>query len=124
MAATIISSSAATSVVFGCTAETGILINSFSRTTSREKAEVTDNDGDVVAVSYFKPMAPFSISGIVNGTTGVAAAAPGVALTINSTTSGNGVTTGKLCVDTVTINRTSEAFNDISVDGVQYPELT
>jgi hypothetical protein len=124
MAATIISSSAATSVVFGCTAETGILINSFSRTSSREKAEVTDNDGDVVAVSYFKPMAPFSISGIVNGTTGVAAAAPGVALTINSTTSGNGITTGKLCVDTVTINRTSEAFNDISVDGVQYPELT
>jgi hypothetical protein len=124
MAATIISSSAATSVVFGCTAETGILINSFSRTTSREKAEVTDNDGDVVAVSYFKPMAPFSISGIVNGTTGVAAAAPGVALTLTSTTSGNGVTTGKLCVDTVTINRTSEAFNDISVDGVQYPELT
>ena len=124
MAATIISSSAATSVVFGCTAETGILINSFSRTSSREKAEVTDNDGDVVAVSYFKPMAPFSISGVVNGTTGVAAAAPGVALTLNSTTSGNGVTTGKLCVDTVTINRTSEAFNDISVDGVQYPELT
>jgi hypothetical protein len=124
MAATIISSSAATSVVFGCTAETGILISSFSRTSSREKAEVTDNDGDVVAVSYFKPMAPFSISGIVNGSTGVAAAAPGVALTINSTTSGNGVTTGKLCVDTVTINRTSEAFNDISVDGVQYPELT
>jgi hypothetical protein len=124
MAATIISSSAATSVVFGCTAETGILINSFARTSSREKAEVTDNDGDVVAVSYFKPMAPFSISGIVNGTTGVAAAAPGVALTLNSTTSGNGVTTGKLCVDTVTINRTSEAFNDISVDGVQYPELT
>ena len=124
MAATIISSSAATSVVFGCTAETGILINSFSRTSSREKVEVTDNDGDVVAVSYFKPMAPFSISGIVNGTTGVAAAAPGVALTINSTTSGNGITTGKLCVDTVTINRTSEAFNDISVDGVQYPELT
>jgi hypothetical protein len=69
-------------------------------------------------------MAPFSISGIVNGTTGVAAAAPGVALTLVSTTSGNGVTTGKLCVDTVTINRTSEAFNDISVDGVQYPELT
>ena len=124
MAATIISSSAATSVVFGCTAETGILISSFARTSSREKVEVTDNDGDVVAVSYFKPMAPFSISGIVNGTTGVAAAAPGVALTINSTTSGNGVTTGKLCVDTVTINRTSEAFNDISVDGVQYPELT
>ena len=124
MAATIISSSVATSVVFGCTAETGILISSFSRTSSREKAEVTDNDGDVVAVSYFKPMAPFSISGIVNGSTGVAAAAPGVALTINSTTSGNGVTTGKLCVDTVTINRTSEAFNDISVDGVQYPELT
>jgi len=57
MAATIVSSSAATNVVFGCTAETGIIVNSFSRQVSREKAEVVDNDGDVVAVSYYKPTA-------------------------------------------------------------------
>ena len=123
MAATIVSSSAAASVVFGATAETGIIINSFSRAVSREKAEVMDNDGDVVAVSYFKPTAAISISGTLNGSTGVAAAAPGVALTLNSTTSGSGITGGKVIVDSVTLNQTSEAFSDFSVEATQYPDL-
>jgi hypothetical protein len=123
MAATIVSSSAATSVVFGATAETGIIINSFSRAVSREKAEVMDNDGDVVAVSYYKPTASISISGTLNGSTGVAAAAPGVALTLASTTSGSGITGGKVVVDSVTLNQTSEGFNEFSVEATQYPDL-
>jgi hypothetical protein len=123
MAATIVSSSAATSVVFGATAETGIIINSFSRAVSREKAEVMDNDGDVVAVSYYKPTASISISGTLNGSTGVAAAAPGVALTIASTTSGSGITGGKVVVDSVTLEQTSEGFNEFSVEATQYPDL-
>jgi hypothetical protein len=123
MAATIVSTSAATSVVFGATAETGIIINSFSRAVSREKAEVMDNDGDVVAVSYYKPTASISISGTLNGSTGVAAAAPGVALTIASTTSGSGITGGKVVVDSVTLNQTSEGFNEFAVEATQYPDL-
>jgi hypothetical protein len=124
MAATVTSSSTAASVVFGCTAETGILINSYSRTTSREKAEVTDNDGDVLAVAYYKPNATISIAGTLNGTTFAAAAAPGVALTINSSVSGNGVTAGRLLIDSVTVNQTSEGFADISLEGTQYPDIT
>jgi hypothetical protein len=123
MAATIVSSSAATSVVFGCTAETGIIINSFSRQVSREKAEVMNNSGDVVAISYYKPTASISIEGVVNGSTGVAAAAPGVALSIASTTSGNGITGGSVIVDSVTRNETSEGFSTFSVEGTQYPLL-
>lgn len=123
MAATIVSSSAATSVVFGCSAETGILINSYSRQTSREKAEVMDNDGDVVAVSYYKPTATISIEGVLNGATGVAAAAPGVALTLNSTTSGSGVTGGSIIVDSVSRSETSEGFATFSVEATQYPLL-
>ena len=123
MAATIVSSSAATSVVFGCSAETGIIINSFSRQVSREKAEVMDNDGDVVAVSYYKPTATISIEGVLNGATGVAAAAPGVALTIASTTSGSGITGGSVIVDSVTRNETSEGFATFAVEGTQYPLL-
>ena len=124
MAASIVSSSAAASVVFGCTAETGIIINSFSRQVSREKAEVMDNDGDVVAVSYYKPSATISIEGTINGSTGVAAAAPGVALTIASTTSGSGITTGKVLVDSVTLTQESEGFNTLGVEATQYPDLT
>ena len=123
MAATIVSSSAATAVVFGATAETGIIINSYSRAVSREKAEVMDNDGDVVAVSYYKPTASISIAGTLNGSTGVAAAAPGVALTIASTTSGSGITGGKVVVDSVTLEQTSEGFNEFSVEATQYPDL-
>jgi hypothetical protein len=123
MAATIVSSSAATSVVFGCTAETGIIINSFSRQVSREKAEVMDNDGDVVAVSYYKPTATISIEGTLNGSTGVAAAVPGVALTLASTTSGSGVTGGSILVDSVTRSETSEGFSTFSVEATQYPSI-
>lgn len=123
MAATIVSSSAATAVVFGATAETGIIINSYSRAVSREKAEVMDNDGDVIAVSYYKPTASISIAGTLNGSTGVAAAAPGVALTIASTTSGSGITGGKVVVDSVTLEQTSEGFNEFSVEATQYPDL-
>jgi len=123
MAATTVSSSAATAVVFGCTAETGILIQTFSREVTREKAEVMDNDGDVVAVSYYKPTASISIEGTVNGTTGVAAAAPGVALSINSTTSGNGITGGSIIVDSVSREETSEGFATFSVSATQYPSL-
>jgi hypothetical protein len=123
MAATIVSSSASTSVVFGCTAETGIIINSFSRQVSREKAEVMDNDGDVVAVSYYKPTATISIEGTLNGSTGVAAAVPGVALTLASTTSGSGVTGGSILVDSVTRSETSEGFSTFSVEATQYPSI-
>lgn len=123
MAATTVTSSAAASVVFGCTAETGILIQTFSREVSREKAEVMDNDGDVVAVSYFKPTATISIEGVVNGSTGVAAAAPGVALSLNSTTSGNGITGGSVIVDSVSREETAEGFASFSVSATQYPSL-
>ena len=123
MAATIVTSSASTSVVFGCTAETGIIINSYSRQVSREKAEVMDNDGDVVAVSYYKPTATISIEGTLNGTTGVAGAIPGVALTLASTTSGSGITGGSILVDSVTRSETSEGFASFSVEATQYPSI-
>lgn len=123
MAYSIVSSSAATSVVFGCTAETGIIINSFTRTSQREKAEVTDEDGDVVAVGYFKPTASITIEGTVNGITGIAAAAPGVALSINSAISGNGITGGSIIVDSAQRAQTSEGFATLSISATQYPLL-
>jgi hypothetical protein len=124
MSATVITSSTAASVVFGCTAETGIIINSFTRTTTREKAELANDQGDVVAVAYYKPMANVTIEGFANGlTTGVGLAAPGVVLTINNTTSANGINTSKVIVDSTTRTQTSEAFASFSVEATQYPLL-
>ena len=88
MPAFVITSSSSAAVVFGCTAELGIIINSFTRTTSREKVELTNDQGDVVALAFHKPMAAVTIEGVANGlTTGMGLAAPGVALSINNTTS-------------------------------------
>jgi hypothetical protein len=125
MPAITITSSSAASIVFGCTAETGIIINSFTRTTSREKVELTNDQGDVVAVSFYKPMAAITIEGVANGlTTGLGLAAPGVALTINNTTSANGITSGSVLVNSTTRSQTSEAFAAFSVDASQYPLIT
>jgi len=124
MAATVISASGATSTVFGCTAETGILIQSYSRNVKREKSEVVDNDGDIVAVSYYKPTASITIDGVINGTTGVLAAAPGVVLSLNSTTSGSGITGGGVYVNSTTRNETAEGFASFSVDATQYPLIS
>jgi hypothetical protein len=125
MPAITITSSSAASIVFGCTAETGIIINSFTRTTSREKVELTNDQGDVVAVSFYKPMASITIEGVANGlTTGIGLAAPGVALTIANTTSANGITAGSVLVNSTTRTQTSEAFAAFSVDATQYPLIT
>jgi hypothetical protein len=125
MPAITITSSSSAAVVFGCTAETGIIINSFTRTTTREKVELTNDQGDVVAVSFFKPMASITIEGVANGlTTGLGLAAPGVALTINNTTSANGITSGSVLVNSTTRSQTSEAFAAFSVDASQYPLIT
>jgi hypothetical protein len=124
MAATVISASGATSTVFGCTAEIGVLIQSFSRNVKREKQEVVDNDGDIVAVSYYKPTASITIDGVINGITGVLAAAPGVVLSINSTISGSGITSGGVYVNSTTRNETAEGFATFSVDATQYPLIS
>jgi hypothetical protein len=123
MPALTITSSTAASVVFGCTAETGIIINSYTRTSTREKTEVTNSDGDVVAVAYSKPMASISIEGFLNGTTGVNAAAPGVALSIANATSGSGITGGSVIVDSVTRTSSSAEFSTLSIEATQYPLL-
>lgn len=125
MPATVITSSSSAAVVFGCTAETGIIINSYTRTTSREKVELTNADGDVVAVAYHKPMASITIEGVANGlTSGIGLAAPGVLLSINNTTSANGITSGSVIVDSTTRSQTSQDFASFSVEASQYPLIT
>jgi hypothetical protein len=123
MAATVINSTSATGVSFGATAETGIIISKFSRTTQSQKAEVPNEVGDIVAVSYYGENASISISGVLNGTTGIAAAGVGNILTLlNSTTSG-GVSGGKIVVDSMTFELGGDTFKTVSLDATQYPSM-
>jgi hypothetical protein len=123
MAATVITSSTAASVVFGATAETGIILSSFSRSVQSQKAELMDEDGDIVAVSFYGRTATISLTGAINGTTGVATASIGGLLTLANATTEFGVTGGKIVVDSVSSELGSDAFKTISVEATQYPSL-
>jgi hypothetical protein len=123
MAATVITSSSAASVIFGATAETGIILSSFSRSVQSQKAELMDEDGDIVAVSHYGRTATISLTGAINGSSGVATATIGGLLTLANTTTEFGVTGGKIVVDSVSSEQGSDAFKTLSIEATQYPSL-
>ena len=123
MAATVITSSAASNVIFGATAETGIILSSFSRSVQSSKAELMDEDGDIVAISHYGKTATISLTGAINGSSGVATAVVGGLLTIANLTTEFGVTGGKIVVDSVSSEQGSDAFKTLKIEATQYPSL-
>jgi hypothetical protein len=123
MAASVITSSSAASVIFGATAETGIILSSFSRSVQSQKAELMDEDGDIVAVSHYGRTATISLTGAINGSSGVATATIGGLLTLANATTEFGVTGGKIVVDSVSSEQGSDAFKTLSIEATQYPAL-
>lgn len=123
MAATVITSSSAANVTFGATAETGIILSSFSRSVQSSKSELMDEDGDIVAVSYYGRTATISLTGAINGSSGVATASVGGLLTLANATTEFGVTGGKIVVDSVSSEQGSDAFKTLSIEATQYPSL-
>jgi hypothetical protein len=122
MAATLLGSQ--TGVSFGCTAETGILINSFSINTTSDKTEVKDETGNVKLLAVTNPRAAISVAGTVAGTTGVVAASVGVALTLANTEAVGGVSAGLVIVDSVQVSKKPDGFKEISVSATRYPLIT
>ena len=123
MAATVITSSTAANVIFGATAETGVILSSFSRSVQSSKSELMDEDGDIVAVSYYGRTATISIAGAINGSTGVATASVGSLLSLANATTEFGVTGGKIVVDSVSSEQGSDAFKTLTIEATQYPSL-
>lgn len=123
MAATVITSSSAANVIFGASAETGLILSSFSRTVQSSKAELMDEDGDIVAVSYYGATATISIAGASNGSTGLATAAVGGLLTLANSTTSHGVSGGKIVVDSVSSEQGSDAFRTLTIEATQYPSM-
>lgn len=109
-----------TGATWGLTAETGLLVQTTSVKNSREKNEVRNNVGDVALVAYFNPLSKLTISGVIVGTGGIAAAAPGVALTVANSESGNGSTTGGVYTDDIDIQGAAVDFKKITVNATRY----
>ena len=120
MPATVITSSVASGVEFGLLQETGLLLNSYSRSVQSEKATVMDALGDTVAVAYFNKTSTISLDGVING--GVAYELANV-LTLVNDTSSYGVSGGAVIVDSVSEKTGAGTFKTITVSATQYPEI-
>ena len=116
MAATTLESSTASTVSFGLTAEASMLVSSYNRSVSSDKAEIMDNDGDIVTIAYYNQKASISISGAQNGfTSGV-----GTILTVANDAAGGGDADGTIVIDSVTETKTADGFTTIDISATQY----
>jgi len=105
-------------LVFGLTAEAGIgLVQSFSEARSVEKNEVKNNAGDIVAIGYFNPTTAYSLSVAITGTYNVTAGAALAALA-------NATTLGTTRIDSITLNKSNDAFVTLDISATGYPNVT
>ena len=105
---------------FGLIAETGLIVENVEIRDAREKAEVLDPDGDVVAVAYFKPTTEVQVSGVQSGGTGIGAASPGVALTVANYVPSAGI----IITEEVTITKPNTDYKRLDVKAIVYPLVT
>ena len=104
-------------LVFGLTAEGIGLVQSFSEARSVEKNEVKNNQGDIVAIGYFNPTTAYSLSVAITGSYNVTAGAALSALA-------NATTLGTTRIDSITLNKSNDAFVTLDISATGYPNLT
>lgn len=109
-----------TGLIFG-TSDEGIgLVQSFTETRNAEKVEVKNEVGDVKALAYTNATTSYSLSVAV---TGNYRNIPGVALASlnNAATFPGG--TAKIVIDSVTVNKSNDAFVTVDIAATGYPNL-
>ncbi len=110
-----------TGATWGLSAETGVLVQSINAKVSREKNQVRNETGEFVLVSFYNPLQTIQLQAVTTATSGINAAAPGVALTLAYSSTLNGVTQGGIYTDDVEVPRTNTEFKKITVNATQYP---
>jgi hypothetical protein len=117
MPATIYKASSVSSVEFGITNETGILLSSFSRNVTANKSELRDAEGEVVAVAITGKQAEITLEGTLNGS---ASMQVGNLLTLSNDIDKYGLADGTVIVNSVQEKSTAGEFKTISVSATQY----
>jgi len=103
---------------FGLTAEAGIgLVQSFSEARNVEKNEVRNNSGDIVAIGYFNATTSYSLSVAITGAYNVTAGAALAALA-------NATTLGTTRIDSITLNKSNDAFVTLDISATGYPNVS
>jgi hypothetical protein len=107
-----------TGLSFGLVAEAGIgLVQSFSEARNVEKNEVRNNAGDIVAVGYYNATTSYSLSVAITGAYNVTAGAALAALA-------NATTLGTTRIDSITLNKSNDAFVTLDISATGYPNVT
>lgn len=117
MPATIYKATAVSSVEFGITNETGILLSSFSRNVTANKSELRDAEGEVVAVAITGKQAEITLEGTLNGS---ATMQVGNLLTLANDIDKYGLADGTVIVNSVQEKSSAGEFKTISVSATQY----
>ena len=103
---------------FGLTAEAGIgLVQSFSEARNVEKNEVRNNAGDIVAIGYYNATTSYSLSVAITGSYNVTAGAALAALA-------NATTLGTTRIDSITLNKSNDAFVTLDIAATGYPNVS
>jgi hypothetical protein len=103
---------------FGLVAEAGIgLVQSFSEARNVEKNEVRNNSGDIVAVGYYNATTSYSLSVAITGAYAVTAGAALAALA-------NATTLGTTRIDSITLNKSNDAFVTLDISATGYPNVS
>jgi hypothetical protein len=117
MPATIYKASSVSSVEFGITNETGIMLSSFSRNVTANKSELRDAEGEVVAVAITGKQAEITLEGTLNGS---ATMQVGNLLTLTNDIDKYGLADGTVIVNSVQEKSAAGEFKTISVSATQY----
>lgn len=103
---------------FGLVAEAGIgLVQSFSEARNVEKNEVRNNSGDIVAIGYYNATTSYSLSVAIAGAYNVTAGAALAALA-------NATTLGTTRIDSITLNKSNDAFVTLDISATGYPNVS
>jgi hypothetical protein len=103
---------------FGLVAEAGIgLVQSFSEARNVEKNEVRNNSGDIVAIGYYNATTSYSLSVAITGAYNVTAGAALAALA-------NATTLGTTRIDSITLNKSNDAFVTLDISATGYPNVS
>lgn len=95
-----------------------MLVQSFSETRNVEKAEVRNNQGDVVGLALYNQTDSLSLSGTATGTYSTTAGAV-LSTLVNATSSG-----GKIVVDSVSLSKAPDSFVTVNVSATRYPNMS
>jgi len=107
-----------TGLQFALSAETGLLVQSFSETRNVERAEVRRADGDVVGIALYNATDALSFSGAITGSYSTTAGAV-LSTLVNATSTG-----GRIVVDSVAFSKSPDAFVTVDVSATRYPHMS